>query len=139
MTLCPWCGAERPAYLLATVDVYAIDEEETLAPVKKAITGFCVQSPGTFGVTRRHLGYYDSESDQLLLDLEIDARQIIIRNSSGKECFATHHEWKYEQGKENGGRIENIDRRKKSFRDSWMVHIGSLTKAHPVIRFQYIG
>jgi eukaryotic-like serine/threonine-protein kinase len=136
---CPWCGLERPAYLSATVDIYAVDEDGSLREVKTAVSGICLQYPGKFTILRRHLGYCDEDSENAILELDIDKQQIIARNVSGKDCFATHNEWKFENGKENGGRKEKIDRQKKSLRDTWSVHIGSLHITHPVIRFRYIG
>jgi serine/threonine protein kinase len=136
---CPWCHAEKPSYLLATVDVLSLNGHQTLELFKRAVSGCCLQYPGTFVITRRQLGYHDDNADQKILELEIDETlQIFIRSMDGKVYLATHDEWKYEKGIDNQGRKEKIDRTRKSFRLNWRIHLGELQKTHLAIRFNLI-
>jgi eukaryotic-like serine/threonine-protein kinase len=135
-TLCPWCNAPRPAYLLAVVDILSLNADHTLQVHKKAESGYCLQYPGNFVITRKSLGYYDDEADQQVIGLEIDSNlQIKVRSLDGKEYLATHTEWLYENGIENEGRKERIDRVWKSLRVNWRIHLGPIDNTHLVIRF----
>ena len=133
----PWCNAPHPNYLLAVIDDYILNSEHTLERFKHNISGYCIQVPGKFAISRRLLGFNDENADLPLLEFEIDANFLIqVRCLDDKIYWIVHEDWKYENGVENGRPKERLGVSKTPIRWHDRIHIGDLDKTHPVIRFE---
>lgn len=134
---CPWCGNRHPDYLLAAVDDYVLNSEQTLERLKPNISGCCMEVPGKYIVSRRLLGFNDDEADMRLIELEIDSNFLIqARCLQDNTYWIVHEDWKYEYGADNGRPKERLTAGKKTIRWHDRIHIGELDKTHQVIRFE---
>jgi len=139
-SICPWCKSNRPSFLIGAVDdhVIFIDSEANhfRTNINKNESGFCVQYPSKFAINRRLLGFNDVNAEKTIIEINIDENLLVqVRNLEDQECWAVHEDWKYEDGIDNGKKKIKITSSPQVIPWTWQIHIGSLTRTHPAIRF----
>ncbi len=139
-SICPWCKSHRPSFLIGAVDDHVIffdsGANHFRTNINKNESGFCVQYPSKFAINRRLLGFNDVNAEKTIIEINIDENLLVhVRNLEDQECWAVHEDWKYEDGIDNGKKKIKITSSPQVIPWTWQIHIGSLTRTHPAIRF----
>jgi len=130
---CPWCGAKRPNYVLAAVDVVFSNIDQTKTNNKPNEAGFCFRFHEKVVLTRKMLGYPD-DKEQPIIEIESDGEQISISVVDGGEYYMTADNWDVADGNK-GPKARKLEATSKEFAHNWQFHFGELLKDHRRIRF----
>ena len=133
---CPWCGAPRPAYILASVDVVACNAKQAeITKIKLNESGFCLDLQSKVFLTRGMLGYPD-DNEQPIVEMVFEGNFISIRSVDGNNYWITAPDWRPLDGV-TGVKLKPIGTQFAKYRLDWQFHFGALTQEHRRLRFSH--